>query len=105
MHCRNVMESLLTKWFEDPTKVGVTILLMMAILAFIMEWVVPGKRYFRIVSERDRYLDMLIRSNELLGRATVSGVEIVKNVQQHISLTTDDIAAVVREELKRNMKA
>lgn len=71
-------------WFTNPDKIGSYVLLLAAVVAFFRGWIVTGSTYDRVVKERDRYLEMSMRANELLGRASVSGVEIAKIAQTEI---------------------
>jgi hypothetical protein len=89
------------QWLNDPAKVGAYALLLGMVIAFFTGKLVPGPTHDRIVKERDRYLEVMTRQGELLGRASTAGVEVVKAVQAAPSLTVTDIAAVVRAELAR----
>lgn len=75
---------MIEQWFKDPGRVGATVLLMTAVLAFVYEWVVTGRAYRRdlataearrmaeekqakeredrILEERDEFKHMVLRT-------------------------------------------
>lgn len=81
--------------FSDPSKVGAYAILLGVLAAFMAGKIIPISTHDRVVKERDRYLEMLTRANELLGRASVSGVEIAKVAS--VASTQIDIARIATD--------
>jgi hypothetical protein len=50
-------------------------LLFLAVVAFLMGWIVPGKTHDRVVKERDLYLEAATRGMELARRVTTVVME------------------------------
>ena len=63
---------MLDEFLKDPSKIGATVLLLLAVVAFFREWVVPGTVHAREIAklekERDEFKDMALRGLELTRR-------------------------------------
>lgn len=68
----------------DPEKIGIITLLLLSVIGFLTERVVPGGTHRRVVAERDQYLASLLRSNELLGRASVGAVQVAQIMKEEL---------------------
>lgn len=93
------------QWLNDPAKIGAYAILIGLVVAFFTQKIVPGPTHTRVVAERDRYLEVMTRQSELLGRAGGGAVDVVKAVQaQAPPLGSIEIAAIVRAELAAALK-
>lgn len=72
----------MTEWFADPTKVGVTILLLTAVLAYTREWVIPGMTYTRAMAEKDKQILALTAERDEFKQMVITSLNITERTQR-----------------------
>ena len=79
-------------WFNDPAKVSAYAILLALVVSFVKGWIVPSITHNRVLEEkdklekeRDNLLAMLVRSNDLTQRASLSSVEVTKIAREEIA--------------------
>jgi len=72
----------LTEWYTDPTKIGVTVLLLTAVLAFSREWVVAGITHTKMLAERDAQIEKLRQERDEFLEMAKTSLSVTERTQQ-----------------------
>ena len=72
----------MTEWFADPTKIGVTVLLLMAVTAFVKEWVIPGVTHARLMKEKDIQIEALKTERDEFKQMLYTSIHITERTQR-----------------------
>jgi hypothetical protein len=72
----------LTEILKDPSKVGVVFLCLLAVAAFIREWIIPGVTYTRAISYRDDQIARLLVENKEQKEKIYVLLDITKSTQE-----------------------
>jgi len=70
------------QWFADPTKVGVTVLLLMAVVAYSREWVVSGVTYTKQIAEKDKQIAALTAERDEFKQMVITSLNITERTQR-----------------------
>lgn len=76
------MADFVAQVFKDPSKVGVVVLCLLAVAAFIKEWVVPGSTYSKGITYRDEIIARLQAENREQSDRLYALLEITRNSQE-----------------------
>ena len=72
----------MAEWFADPTKVGVTILLLTAVVAYTREWVIPGVTHTKQMAEKDKQIADLKTERDEFKQMVITSLNITERTQR-----------------------
>lgn len=76
------MATILDEILKDPSRVGAVLLLALAVVSFLREWIVPGSTYIKALKDKDDQIAAIMRDRDEYKSLAFKTIEITERTQQ-----------------------